>query len=61
MFKAENRIETKENAVKEMIKRSGICKHKFELIEKKPSMYSTSKTKIIQRCLYCGDLRKDII
>ncbi|MBI2101187.1 DUF2683 family protein [Candidatus Woesearchaeota archaeon] len=61
IFKAENRIDTKENAVKEMIKKSGNCKHKFDLVEKSNVPAQYGKIKIIQRCIYCGELKKDIM
>ena len=62
IFKAENRIDTKENTIKEMIKRSGKWKHKFELVDKHwigtPNM-RTSRFVVTQRCVYCGELKKD--
>ena len=63
IFKAENRIDTKENTVKEMVKRSGKCKHKYDLVEKYTigTQPQTWKKHIIQRCVYCGELKKDIV
>ena len=63
IFRAENSLETKEIAIKEMIKRSGKCKHKYDLVDKKTMGLSseTRKTTIIQRCVYCGEIKKDII
>lgn len=58
MFKAENRMETKESAVKEMVKRSGKCKHKYELTDKHNTTFGRV---ILQRCIYCGEIKKDFI
>ncbi len=62
IFKAENRLETKETAVKEMIKKSSKCKHRYELVDKHwigtPGS-RTSRFVVIQRCAYCGELKKD--
>jgi len=62
IFKAENRLETKEIALKEMIKRSGKCNHKYDLVDKKTiGLSANSETIIIQRCIYCGQIKKDSI
>lgn len=44
-----------------MIKKSGNCKHKFDLVEKSNVPAQYGKIKIIQRCIYCGELKKDIM
>lgn len=63
IFKAENTLETKELALKEMIKRSGKCKHKFDLVEKYRVGTSPPNWKmhITQRCIYCGEIKKEIV
>lgn len=58
LFKAEHRIETKEMTIKEMINRSGKCKHKYELADKQ----NVGNGKVFfQRCIYCGEIKKDFI
>lgn len=64
IFKAENRIDTKENSVKEIVKRSAKCKHKFEMVEKIRIGLPTSRSSqlnVTQRCIYCGEVKTDSI
>lgn len=64
LFKAEHRLEKKEEAIKEIIKRSDKCSHKFELIHKEMtnpmSKYKRGLT-IVQRCITCGELKRESI
>ena len=63
IFRAEHGLETKEMAVKEMITRSGKCKHKYDLVEKYRVGTSPPNWKmhITQRCVYCGEIKKDVV
>ena len=58
VYKAENRLETKEITVKKIIKESQKCNHKFELVDKTEGI---SGKRIIQRCINCGSVRLDKI
>jgi len=55
IHKIENKLETKEQAIKEIIKKSKTCKHKFEVVEKRDGLIR----KITQRCVNCGMIRLD--
>ncbi len=66
IYKAKNRIETKELAVKKMIQKFSECKHKFEVFkERKFRAYQGNLeidyVNVIQRCPICGDLREDLV
>lgn len=56
IYKIKNKLLTKENAVKKIIKNAKGCNHKFELVNKETDNF---KTQIIQRCGNCGMIRTD--
>jgi hypothetical protein len=58
IYKIEHKLETKEQAVKELIQKSKKCEHKFEVIEKEKGI---GRNTIIQRCINCGVIRRDAI
>ena len=57
LYKIQNNLETKETAVKEIIKKSKKCEHKFEMI----SQDGTVIHRIVQRCVNCGTIKQDQI
>jgi len=67
IHKAKNRIQTKEETIKDMIKSFSECNHEFERLEKKPytklSVYDADKKfiKIVERCKKCAFVRTDDI
>lgn len=72
VYKARNRIETKELAVKKMIESFAECKHDWERLEKRKynisqvqsALYKTkagSYMRIVERCKKCGVKREDDI
>lgn len=66
IYKAEGSLETKEEAIKEMIRTFSKCKHKFEVFEKRKFkrydvIGSTEYAKVIQKCSICGNFRTDVL
>lgn len=59
IYKIENKLETKEQAIKEIIKKSNKkCNHEFEFVDK---IKDGMRQKIIQRCKHCGLIKSDAI
>jgi len=72
IFKAKERIETKEQTIKKMIESFTECDHDFERLEKKRykvptyqalghNIQSGDYERIVERCKKCGFVRKDDI
>ena len=55
IYKAEKELETKEQAIKQIIRESQKCSHEFEVLKHEHRLLTT----IIQRCKKCGIIRQD--
>tara|TARA_Y100000034_G_C6864979_1_gene394117 strand:+ start:1063 stop:1329 length:267 start_codon:yes stop_codon:yes gene_type:complete len=58
LYKVKNNLETKEQAVKELIRKCKGCSHEYEIVNKS---VSSSPIVILQRCVLCGSVREDKI
>ncbi len=58
MYKAKSRLETKEQAVKMIIKNNKECNHKFKIADKIRNR-TGSKLTIVQYCVNCGLVKRD--
>ena len=61
LYKAENRLESKELAVKQIIKNSKKCNHIYEVLHKEIIGRVSKQLTVVQRCSKCGDITKNHI